>query len=122
MDSVIRKASRVATLAIITGNSCKVVDKFLMAYGLKDDFQMILCAEDEGNRTDKIERIKAFFNGPNIEYYMIGDAISDIRAAHKAGIQCVAVSWGHQSKLKLITGNPDFIVDQPEDLIKLFAS
>lgn len=120
MEAVIRKAARVATLSIITGNSCKVVDQFLIAYKLKDEFQMILCAEDEGNRAEKIERIKAFNNGPNYEYYMIGDAISDIRAARRAGIKSVAVGWGHQSKLKLATGNPDFIIDQPEDLIMLF--
>jgi phosphoglycolate phosphatase len=120
MDDVIRKTSRIATLAIITGNSCKVVDKFLIAYELKDEFKTILCAEDEGNRAEKILRIKALHNGSNSEYYMIGDAISDIRAAQRAGIKSVAVGWGHQSKLKLATGNPDFIIDQPEDLIKLF--
>ena len=121
MEAVVRKASRVATLTIITGNSCKVVEKFLLAYGLKDEFQMILCAEDEGDRSEKIERIKALNNGPNYEYYMIGDAISDIQAAQRTGIMSVAVGWGHQSKLKLIAGNPDFIVDWPEDLLKLFA-
>jgi phosphoglycolate phosphatase len=120
MEVVIRESYRVATLSIITGNSCKVVDKFLIAYELKDEFKTILCAEDEGNRAEKIFRIKALHNGSNSEYYMIGDAISDIRAARRAGIKSVAVGWGHQSKLKLATGNPDFIIDQPEDLIKLF--
>ena len=121
MEVVIRESYRAATLSIITGNSCKVVDKFLIAYELKDEFKTILCAEDEGNRAEKILRIKALYNGSNSEYYMIGDAISDIRAARRAGIKSVAVGWGHQSKRKLITGNPDFIVDQPEDLLKLFA-
>lgn len=121
MEAVIREAYRVATLTIITGNSCKVVDKFLIAYELKDGFQMILCAEDEGNRAEKILRIKALHNGSNREYYMVGDAISDIHAAQRANIKSIAVGWGHQSKHKLITGNPDFIVDRPKDLLKLFV-
>jgi len=52
---------------------------------------------------------------------MIGDAVSDIRAAREAGIISVAIGWGHQSKEKLITENPDILVDQPEDLLTLFS-
>jgi len=121
MDSVIRTVSRTATLAMITGNSCNVVEKFLNAYGLRDEFATVLCAEDEGSRVEKILKIVSLNGGSIGEVYMIGDAISDIQAAHETGIKSVAVGWGHQSIQKLIKGKPDFLVDEPEQLLALFT-
>ena len=108
-------------LAIITGNSCRVVEKFLDAYRLRDAFQIVLCAEHEGNRVEKILQVKALSGTPGGEVYMIGDAVSDIRAARKAGVNSVAVSWGHQSKQKLISEAPDLMVDKPEELLDFFS-
>jgi phosphoglycolate phosphatase-like HAD superfamily hydrolase len=121
IKSVIGKLSQIAILVVITGNSCKVVGKFLDTYGLKDKFQTVLGAEDDGSRLGKILKVISLNGGLNGEVYMIGDAVSDIRAASEAGIKSVAIAWGHQSKEKLITENPDFLVDQPEDLLTLFS-
>ena len=121
IESVIRELSRIAILVVITGNSCRVVGKFLDTYGLQDEFQTILGAEDDGNRVEKILKVISLNGGSNGEVHMIGDAVSDIRAAREAGIYSVAIGWGHQSKEKLITENPDFLVDQPEDLLTLFS-
>ncbi|MBE9473355.1 MAG: HAD-IA family hydrolase [Chloroflexi bacterium] len=120
IESVIRELSQLAILVVITGNSCKVVEKFLDTYGLTDKFQTILGAEDYGSRVEKILKVISLNGGSNGEVYMIGDAVSDIRAAREAGIKSIAIGWGHQSKERLITENPDFLVDQPEDLLTLF--
>jgi phosphoglycolate phosphatase-like HAD superfamily hydrolase len=122
IESVIRELSRIAILAVITGNSCKVVGKFLDIYGLQDEFQTVLGAEDDGNRVEKILKVISLNGGSNGEVYIIGDAVSDIRAARDAGIKSIAIGWGHQSKEKLLTENPDFLVDQPEDLLTLFSN
>jgi len=121
IESVIRELSQIAILVVITGNSCRVVGKFLDTYGLQDEFQTILGAEDDGNRVEKILKVISLNGGSNGEAYLIGDAVSDIRAAREAGIKSIATGWGHQSKEKLNTENPDFLVDQPEDLLTLFS-
>lgn len=121
IESVIRELSQIAILVVITGNSCRVVGKFLDTYGLQDEFQTILGAEDDGNRVEKILKVISLNGGSNGEAYLIGDAVSDIRAAREAGIKSIATGWGHQSKEKLITENPDYLVDQPEDLLTLFS-
>ncbi len=117
---VIEELSERAFLGVITGNSCKVVDKFQDAHGLKNKFQTILGAEDDGNRIEKISKIISLSGGSNFEAFMVGDAVSDIRAAREAGVKSIAVGWGHQTKKKLLTENPDFLVDQPEDLLHVF--
>ena len=121
IESVIRELSQIAILVVITGNSCRVVGKFLDTYGLQDEFQTVLGAEDDGSRVEKILKVISLNGGSNGEVYMIGDAVSDIRAARAAGIKSIAIGWGHQSKEKLLTENPDFLVDQPEDLLTLFS-
>ncbi len=118
---VIEKLSNRAFLGLVTGNSCKVVKKFQDAYGLNNTFQVILGAEDDGGRVAKILKVISLSGGSGIEAYMVGDAVSDIRAARQAGIRSIAVSWGHQTMDKLIEEKPDFLVYQPEDLLALLS-
>jgi phosphoglycolate phosphatase len=120
IESVIRELSQKAILVVITGNSFRVVGKFLETYRL-NEFQTILGAEDDGSRVDKILQVISLNGGSKDKVYMIGDAVSDIRAAREAGIKSIAIAWGHQSKEKLLTENPDFLVDRPEDLLTLFS-
>jgi len=121
MGVVVADLAEDSTLAIITGNSCMVVEKFLEAYGMRSEFQTVLCAEHEGTRLEKILNIKNQYSAQNAELYMIGDAVSDIRAAREAGVKSIAVAWGHQSKGKLIQEEPYLIIDEPEDLLAYFS-
>lgn len=120
MKTVVSKLAEDNILTIITGNSCRVVEKFLEAYGMRSEFQTVLCAEHEGTRLEKILIIKNQYSAQNAELYMIGDAVSDIRAAGEAGVKSLAVAWGHQSKGKLIREEPYLIIDEPEDLLVYF--
>ena len=46
----------------------------------------------------------------------LGDSDTDIQAAKAAGIRSIAVTWGFYPKEKLKKENPDFIVDNVEEL------
>ncbi len=120
MDNIVVQLANSAILAVVTGNSRIVVNNFLRAHGLFGEFQKILCAEDEGNRVEKIYSLLALYDNPSREFYFVGDAVSDVRAAGETGIKSVAVGWGHQSLSKLRKAGPDFVVDRPVDLISLF--
>jgi phosphoglycolate phosphatase len=48
--------------------------------------------------------------------WMIGDEVSDIGAAKRAGVQSIAVTWGLQSKLLLAACFPIASVDRPEEI------
>jgi phosphoglycolate phosphatase len=122
MQSVISSLAGHNTLAIITGNSCKVVENFLEKYQIRNNFQIILCDEHKGNRLEKIRQVMGLASNHSSSVYMIGDAVSDIRAAHAAGITSIAVSWGHQSVDKLSQANPDVIVQEPENILDYFST
>lgn len=47
---------------------------------------------------------------------MVGDSDVDVMTAKNAGIPCVAVSWGFNSRERLIAAHPEYIVDSVEEL------
>jgi phosphoglycolate phosphatase-like HAD superfamily hydrolase len=60
------------------------------------------------------------FSTRNEAAFIIGDSVSDIRAAKEASIQSVAVGWGHQSLDRLIAMKPDYVVHAPKELLEIF--
>lgn len=121
MDSVVSRLAETCLLVIITGNSCQVVEKFLATHQMGDKFGIILCSEHPGTRLEKIRKVIDQYQASIAETYMVGDAVSDIRAAREARIMSIAVSWGHQSRQKLIKEDPLLVVDQPQDLLDYFS-
>ncbi|MEK6545270.1 MAG: HAD hydrolase-like protein, partial [Nitrospinota bacterium] len=53
--------------------------------------------------------------------YYVGDETRDIRAAKKAGIKCIAVTWGLNSKSALEALEPSIIVNKPSELVKVLT-
>ncbi len=56
---------------------------------------------------------------PNPSGYIIGDTHFEILAAKKLGLISIACTWGDQSFETLQKYNPDFIVNEPEDILKI---
>jgi phosphoglycolate phosphatase len=77
-------------------------------YGLKPEPGMLLKILDEL----KVERDRAV---------LIGDSTNDITGGHNAGIKVCAVGYGMGNREKMAACNPDWFIEQPEDLIRLFA-
>ena len=65
-------------------------------------------APDEIIKAEKLLKLKAD--------YMIGDTVYDIMAAKKAGIKCIAVASGLQSKSKLKKARPYAVLKSVKDL------
>lgn len=77
-------------------------------YGLKPEPGMLLKILDEL----KVEKDRAV---------LIGDSTNDINGGHNAGIKVCAVGYGMGNREKMAACNPDWFIEQPEDLIGLFA-
>lgn len=55
------------------------------------------------------------------ECLFFGDSASDIQAAHNAGMKGVAVMWGYQPHERLLSSNPDFVINTPEEMLGLVS-
>jgi phosphoglycolate phosphatase len=75
--------------------------------------------DEPGSKAEKISKAQNQFAAENEAVYMVGDSISDVRAARAAGVQSIAVSWGHQSMEMLIKTEPDSFIHSPRELLEL---
>ena len=122
MGQVVKEVAKRNAIAIVTGNSSSAVDTFLTEYGLGEYVKLTIGVEQEGTRAEKIKRAIAELAQSAESAYMVGDSVSDIRAAREATIKSIAVSWGHQSPSKLMSANPDYLVRSPQELLELLNS
>ena len=53
------------------------------------------------------------------ECIWIGDSAVDIESAENFGCECIAVTWGFRSRESLLEREPDYIVDDPKDILKI---
>ena len=49
---------------------------------------------------------------------MVGDAISDIRAGHAAGVGTIAVTWGYQPQERLAAERPTHLAERAADVVR----
>ncbi len=109
-------------LGIVTSNSEQNVVIFLRNYNLNELFDFIYSEITLFGKAKVISRCLAEKRiGPASAIY-VGDETRDIEAAKRIQIKVVAVTWGFNSKKALAKQNPDFLIDQPFELIEACKS
>ncbi len=100
-------------VGILTSNSKKNVKDFLE----KNDLNFFDFIKTSGilRKERKIKKLKR--KGGIFIY--IGDEVRDIRAGKKAKVKTVAVLWGLSSKKALLRERPDFLIEEPRDLLDI---
>jgi phosphoglycolate phosphatase-like HAD superfamily hydrolase len=101
---------------ILTSNSRDNVTKFLHKYQLEDLFQEVWADIGIFSKVKAFRKLAKQENRELDQIVSIGDEIRDIEAAKKTGVISVAVTWGFDSKKLLQKTEPDFLVEQPEEL------
>ena len=74
------------------------------------------------DKTEIVIEIMSKNNFKSDETIFIGDMTHDIDAGKKAGVTTVAVSYGYQSKEKLLEKNPDFLIENLGELKNIVLS
>jgi len=114
--------SALKNIGIGSGNAKHVISAKLAAHGLAEKITCIFGALESGNKAEKIRNACRHFGVEVGLACMIGDSVSDIRYAKRAGVQTIAATWGWQSRDRLIKENPDFIVNSVQELAVLLDS
>ena len=114
---VLKELSKTYKLGILTNNTKKNVESFL----LKNDLEMFSLIYDAGffSKARKLKRISRIEKIPLDKIIYVGDEIRDIKACKKAGVQIIAVTWGFNSKRRLKIEKPDYMVDNAKDILKI---
>lgn len=122
LENVIRRLSSEHAVAIVTTNTSQNVNAFLSKHGLDHLVHAVFGVDTPGSKAQKISlaRTSLLKNGERLTF-MVGDSLSDMRAAKEASARSIAVTWGHQSLENLLRGEPDFVAHSPDQLMKIFA-
>ncbi len=102
MQAALQRCAQACRMGVVTGNVTAAVREFLAFHGIAEYFPIVLGADLPGTRVEKIQKAVELLSGSARErVWVVGDSVSDIRAARQAGVSCIAVGWGHQSLQKL---------------------
>jgi len=91
------------------------LDRFFTAITGGDSFS--IKKPDGGHITGTLDQMGYIGN----KAFMIGDSINDIKAAHNAGIPCIAVSFGY-TETPVHDLGPDHIINHFDELVPLIRS
>ncbi|MBF0225895.1 MAG: HAD-IIIA family hydrolase [Desulfobacterales bacterium] len=105
-------------IGILTSNSFENVKAFLKQHNI-DFFDFISSSSKILGKRKKLNSLVKKLNVSKESIIYIGDETRDIEAAKKAGIKNVAVTWGYNSKKLLLEYEPDFLIENPLDILKL---
>lgn len=121
LNDVVSHLSVNHKIAVVTTNSAQNVNAFLVQHGLDELVHAVYGVDSPGSKAQKISmaRSRLLENGGHGSVFMVGDSLSDIRAAKEASVTSIAVTWGHQSVENLLRGNPDYVVSSPHNLIQV---
>ncbi|MBT3298020.1 HAD family hydrolase [archaeon] len=101
-------------MVIFSSHPQKKLDKEMLDNNFTQYFKEIL-----GSTHDKTKCIMKVLKRNNFkrnETLYVGDMVHDIKTSKKAGIKILAVSWGYDSKEKLSQANPDYLIENLDEL------
>lgn len=108
--------------AILSSNSPENIQAFLVAHGITEYFEFTAGCFKLLGKARGIKRVIKQRKIPKKDVLYIGDEVRDVAAAHKAGIDVVAVSWGINDWNTLAAEEPTHQVATPEELLVVATS
>ncbi len=108
-------------LGILTSNARENVLEFLEINNISV-FDYIY---DNASLFGKDRTINKFVKSQNVQkenIIYVGDEIRDIHGCQKAEVKIISVSWGFNSKEGLEKNNPDYLIDKPEEILKIIKN
>ena len=109
-------------IALVTNKAKRFLPELLSFYKIDQYFDLLLGGDSlVKNKPDPIQVNFAcdYFSVTKNETIMIGDSRNDILAGQNASVQCVALTYGYNYGQPVSTLNPDYIIDNFNELLNL---
>ncbi|MDO7788327.1 HAD family hydrolase [Desulforamulus aquiferis] len=111
-------------LGLVTSKSRSVAIRSAQYVGIDNFMEVVVGAEDVTRHKPQPEPLlKALdlMNLPADTAAYVGDSPFDIMAAKGAGVMAVGVTWGMSDRLQIMHHEPNVILEEWDDLIKLLG-
>jgi phosphoglycolate phosphatase len=110
-------------LGCITNKAARFTEPLLQALGVYDSFEIVISGdtlpEKKPHPLPLLHAARHFGVEP-AECLMVGDSISDVKAARAAGFQIACVSYGYNHGEDIRKAHPDAVIDSLVELQGLF--
>ena len=105
-------------ISVVSSNSQEIINATLKEYNIENLFEFVYSESSLFGKHLVLKKMCGKHNIDSTDVVYIGDEDRDIVAAKKAKIKTIAVTWGFNSKEKLIRENSEYIVDSPMQILK----
>jgi phosphoglycolate phosphatase len=112
-------AQRGYRMAIVTSNNKENVEIFLKKFGI-DGIRDIYPEASLYGKENLLMKVVNEYGINKADAVYIGDETRDIEAGKNCGAKTVGVTWGLNGKEALLGKNPNWIIDNPKNLLKIF--
>ncbi|HHH47797.1 MAG TPA: phosphoglycolate phosphatase [Gammaproteobacteria bacterium] len=106
-------------LGCVTNKAARFTLPLLKDLGVHDDFESIVCGDTLPKK--KPDPLPLLHSAEKLgvkpeESLMLGDSVSDVKAARAAGFQIVCMSYGYNHGVDIRESNPDAVIDSMAEL------
>ncbi|MBI5462557.1 MAG: phosphoglycolate phosphatase [Gammaproteobacteria bacterium] len=101
-------------LGCVTNKAAQFTEPLLRDLGVAGDFSIIVSGDTlPQKKPDPAPLLHAarFFGVEPAQALMVGDSVSDVKAARAAGFQIVCMSYGYNHGVDIRASNPDAVID-----------
>ena len=106
-------------LGCVTNKAEQFTNPLLKKMGIYNDFRLIISGDTlDKKKPDPLPLLHSanFFNMQPNECLMLGDSVSDVRAARAAGFDIICMSYGYNHGNNIEDENPDLVIDSMDQL------
>jgi len=106
-------------LGCVTNKAEQFTLPLLQSLGIIDYFGIVISGDTlEKKKPDPLPLIHGanFFNIKSNECLMLGDSVSDVKAARAASFQIICMSYGYNHGNNIADENPDLVIDSMAQL------
>jgi phosphoglycolate phosphatase len=112
-------------LGCVTNKAAQFTIPLLKELGVHDDFEIIVSGDTLPEKKPDprpLLHVAEYFAVTPAESTMIGDSVSDVKAARAAGFQIICMSYGYNHGMDIRDANPDAVIDSMAELEDLLES
>jgi pyrophosphatase PpaX len=117
------KAAGVQTGLVTSKNRYGAI-KGLKLVGLEALMDVLVCADEVANpkpHPEPVEKAVALLGANPTTTVYVGDSIHDMNSGRAAGVRTAAALWGPFKRSHLESAEPDYWLERPADLVRLFS-
>lgn len=121
MPDVLDALQHSYTLGVLTDNDEDVVKDFLASHDLPD-FAFVMESSVFQSKTWSLQEVLRREGVEAEQIVYVGDQITDIESAHRAGCEAIGVDWGYNTGTLLESADPERLASSPEELSSMIQS